>query len=360
MITKILWGIEILFVIQIPKNQSINPIDLLLQRICNQLKHNEFPVRLTNDDRRLIDQLANITIYGSETCVNDPHTSLLTILDRIQGWQRDENFHQPIMYTMQPLRWLYNNIQFREPCAEPEQANPHLNRIDPMLKRIENQLKILDEIFVDLPANFSSPTLNEHLKNAQQQYRALLDIQENLQERLRKTIPDVRRHRIKPIELDNIIADQRYECLRKTDIEKFQATAERLLSKAILIENLKRNRIEYINVFDLRSSATTPLTNDAIDTMLKRSQSNEKHSVILWYSSDRLRREQVDRWEQIYQQVISERQQAAQPIKLIYADFTYCQQRLEGFTIVQLPLASASETQLDPIVGKKNDRLIIT
>ncbi|CAF1270042.1 unnamed protein product [Adineta steineri] len=356
MITKIKWGIEILCVIQISRNQSIEAIDQLLSRISHQLQRNEVPVQLTNDDRRLINQLNNMAIYGSELCVDDPNTSLLTILNRIRDWQRNVNFHQPILYTMQPLRWLYNNIQCQEPCFKPDRVNVHLDRIEPMSKRIENQLKQLHQLFIDLPTNYSSPVLNEQLKEVRQKYSILLDAQENFNERLRKAIPDIRRNRRNPQELDHIISDKCYTCLHKNEIDVFRITIERLLAKATLIEKLTKNHIEYMNAFDLRPNEITSFKNEDIDIIIKRSCSNDKHRVILWYSSDRLKRKQSDRWEQKYQQIISLRHQTTQAIKLIYVDFTNCQQQLESFTVVQLPPKGRSEVELDSIIDTSSQR----
>ena len=111
MITEILWGIEMLCVIQVPTNQPINMVDELLRRICHQLQNNIIPIQLNDADRHLISQLTDTIVYGTETCINDiKNISLLTILDRIQDWQNNINLHQPLEYTMQPLRWLYNKI----------------------------------------------------------------------------------------------------------------------------------------------------------------------------------------------------------------------------------------------------------
>ena len=114
LITKIEWGIEFLCIIQIPPKQDI---DELLRFIQNRLKMNRIPLQLTNETRQLINGLHNVTIYGSETCINDPYTPILDVLTRIPDWQRNAHFHQPLIYTTQPLRWLYNNIQFPEPYA---------------------------------------------------------------------------------------------------------------------------------------------------------------------------------------------------------------------------------------------------
>jgi hypothetical protein len=205
-------------------------------------------------------------------------------------------------------------------------------------------------MFHNFPSNFSSTALNQRLKNLQGHYRLLLDTQEKLQERLRKVIPDVRRQRVQATVLDNIIADLRYQCLHESEMNEFRNNVEVLLAKAILIEKLKNDRIEYVNALDVSSNGRKPTTNEEIDILIKRSFSNENGSVILWYSGDRLKREQTDRWNQIYQQLISERQQAAEPTKLVYADFTQCQQRLEGCIIVRL-----QGTRSNPIKGKRLD-----
>ncbi|CAF4825151.1 unnamed protein product, partial [Rotaria sp. Silwood2] len=151
MITKILWGFEVLCIIQILKNEFANPVDRLLHHICDQLQDNRIPVKLSSNDRQLINQLNNIIVYGSETCVNQSNISLLTVLTRIQDWQKDSNVHQPLIYTMQPLRWLYNNPQFDVPCTFPRPDNPHTARIENVINRINNQITDLGKIFLNLP-----------------------------------------------------------------------------------------------------------------------------------------------------------------------------------------------------------------
>ncbi|CAF4897357.1 unnamed protein product, partial [Rotaria sp. Silwood2] len=193
------------------------------------------------------------------------------------------------------------------------------------------------KIFLNLPTNFSSATPDQRLKTFQQQYRFVLDSQNNFQEHLKQTLSDIRRHRAEPTTLDDIIGDQRYECLRKTEIDKFLTRIQLLLNKSIFIEKLKNNHIKYINVSDVRPNQEIPMTIDDIDVVLKHTYSNENDSIILWYSSDRLKREEEDRYQQIYQELIWEVQHVEQRIKLVYIDFTYLKEKLEDFIIVRLP-----------------------
>ena len=353
MITKIVWGFEILCVIQIPRKQSVNDVDQFLRRICNQLKNNEIPVRFHNNDQIFINQLTNITVYGSELCVNHLQPSISNILHRIPEWQKNRNFHQPLMYTMQPLRWLYSNREFSEPCLLPNSTDPNITQTELMITRLKNQIKELSEIFQNLPRNFSIPILNERLRNYQQDYRLLLDSQEDLLDRLRRALIEVRRHRSRPTALNNIIRDQRYGCLHKLTMEKFVGNVRGLLNKSILIERIRDSRIDYVNARDIRSGERIPATIEDIDAILKRSYYNEHAPVILWYSTDRLKREQSDRWEDIYRKITEERHRSSDQLNLVYVDFTYFAERLEGFTIVQLPSARMSSILDEHFLNKK-------
>ena len=355
MITEILWGIEMLCVIQIPTNQSVNTVDELLRRICNHLKNNLIPIQFNNDDRHLINQLTDTIVYGSKTCIDNLNIPLLTILNRIQDWQNNTNLHQPLEYTLQPLRWLYNDKQYPELCNWPHQDDAQLDRIEPILIRIKNEIMYLQEMLQNIPKNFSSQILSQKSNDYHEQFDFLLITRDHFQERLRKTLVDIRLLRVKSKEIENIISDQRYTCLHKNEMETFYTKVQQLFKKAILIEEFEKDQIEYINTFDICSDRETSMTKDDIDDILKCSFPAENTSVILWYSSDRLKREQAQRWEAIYQQLISERQQATQTIKLVYADFSQYPQRLEGFIIVKLPLAEIPKTKHDSIVGKKSN-----
>ena len=361
MITKILWGFELLCVIQLPRNELANGINRVLYSICNQLKNNEIPVRFHNNDQRFINQLTNIIVYGSELCVDHLQTSISNILRRIPEWQKNRDFHQPLMYTMQPLRWLYKNREFSLPCLLPNSTDSNIAQIEPFIIHLRNRIKELSKIFQNLPTNFSIQILNERLRDLQQHYRFLLDSQENLQERLQKTLVDVRRRRLRPTVLTNITQDQRYECLRTAAMEKFRTDVERLLDKSILIETLRDDRIDYVNARDIRSSERIPATIEVVDAILKRSYYNEHAPVILWYSSDRLHRAQRDRWNEIYRKITEERQHSSGRLNLVYVDFTYFKERLEGFIIVQLPSGRISSILDEHILNKKpgkNERFI--
>ena len=343
MITKIIWGFEFLYIIQIPQKHPVEPVDTLLQFIQNRLKKNEIPIRFDEEARPLFNRLNNTISYGSETCIDNAHVPLLDVLNQIEDWQQNTDLHQPLVYVIQPLRWLFNNSQFPESCSEVKESDSHIVQANKKLKRIENQLKELDEILYTFPANFPSAILNQRLKEFRRNYEILLDRQEELQRDVRESMQDILRHRRKSTVLDTIMTDLRYESLSEEKIKEFRVDVEQLADKAKLIEQLNQDRIEYINAFDVGSHERNVLTNQAIDAHLKRIYSKGHGRIVLWYSGDRLRREKADKWRQIYQQLTSERQKATQRMKLIYVDFTQCQERLENFIIVRLPDTQRSD-----------------
>ncbi|CAF1587331.1 unnamed protein product [Rotaria magnacalcarata] len=355
MITNILWGIEFLCIIQIPTNQSTNVIDQLLQYICNQLKNNRNPIQFNKNDLHLIHQLNNITVFGSEMCVGGHNSSILNILNRIQDWQRDDNFHEPLLYTMQPLRWLYSGPEFSTIRFNRNITNTaEAFRVDTRISYISKMLNDFGDTLHNLPTNFSSRTLNTRLKDAQQKYRFLLDSQDDLKERLGRALVDVHRERARLSILDNILNDQRYECLRKSELDAFRENIlRRLMNKFLLIEKLKADGIENILASDLCQNPETSATIDDIDAILNHRYSHQNVSIILWYSSDRLLRDQEDTWKEIYQELKLERQRAVPRAHLVYVDFSFFGQMLETFSVVRLPLVGRPTTQEYPIAVKK-------
>ena len=353
MITKIVWGLEFLYVIQIPAKHPVQPVDELLRFIQRRLKGNAIPIRFDDEARQLFNRLSNPISYGTETCIDHIHVPIVDVLNQIPTWQRNTNFHQPLFYVTQPLRWLYNNLQFPESCVEVENNDSHIVQANRTLKRIENQIRDIDGLLYNFPPKFSSAILNQRLKEFRRHFQLLHDTNEDLQAHYEKLIQDIRRRHVKPTALNQMMTDLRYQPLLEDQMREFHNNVQRLADKAHLIEQLNHDRIEYINAFDVGAQGRTPMTNEAIDAQIKRSFAKENGRIILWYSGDRLRREQSKKWNEIYKQLIDERQKATQRIRLVYIDFTQCQQRLENFVLLRLPDIRES----DFIDGKQSEYL---
>lgn len=351
MITEIIWGFEILCIIENQRKVSNDGLDQLLRYITHELHTNHVPIELSTNDQRFLNQLTNVTVYGSETCIEQSNISILDILKKIPEWQRDQRYHMPLQYAMQPLRWLYRDPQFARQRFILNENDTNLMNTEIVVKRINHEMKELSKFFQNLPTSFPSTTLNERLKDAQRQYRFLLDSQDDLQERLRNAVIEVRLQHAKPSVLHNLISDQRYQCLRKAETERFRFNVINLMNKFALMETFKNDRIDYILAYDLCSTPKKATTIDEIDTILKRSYSEPNSSTIFWYSSDRLKREQSGRWEEINQQLKQERQFSGVPVHLVYVDFTFFEQRLETSRIIRLPYGGLPTTHIDPVVN---------
>jgi hypothetical protein len=163
--------------------------------------------------------------------------------------------------------------------------------------------------------------------------------------KLRNILVDVRRGKCKSMEINNIISDKKYSSLRKPAIDQFYDEVQQWLGKRKLMERFQKDKIIYSNIRDVFHRESILLSLSDIDGIVKDHFAKKYTSAILWYSSDRLKREKTDKWEQLYQQLTSERQQTS----LIYADFTGCYQNLEDFIVIRLP---ASESQQNHSKGK--------
>ena len=346
MITKIVWGIEILCVLQIPPNQYMELVDQTLERVRRQLLKYKRPMKFNPTDQSLLEKLSDTAIYGSETCIDQPNMSLTTVLSRIREWQNNVNVHQPIEYTLLPLRWLYPRLPAPDPPELLNEKDSHLRRVRPLLKRIAEQIEELREVVADLPDRFSSPILHRCLIDEQRDFEAVIDAEQELSRRLRTVMEEIQQGRQDSSIIDTVIASPRYASLNAAAITQLQTKLARLVSKAKLIDQLTDDGIRYINATDVyRSGQTAETQITDIHQVLIRTLSK----AVLWYSSDRLRREQVDQWKENYQRLLVQKDRR-EPLDMIYVDFTYCQPNLEDFMMVEVPVKKTPEM-------KKEDRM---
>jgi hypothetical protein len=352
MITEILWGFEILCVIPISDHQSSDTVDRLLENISNGLRKSESNFVPTDAEKRQINQLNNVMVYGSETCIGNPKTSLLTILTKIRDWKRSEIYHHPLIYTMYSLRWLYNDDHFPESYYLTDQINSDVVKIMIIMILANKTIKDVEQLFEKVPENFSNSELDQQWTLYKKQFCALLETYQQCRDDLKRTLIAVRQRSCRSVELDKIVSDQR-NLSWKIDFDMFYQNVHRWFTKALLIKRLDDNQIRYFKISDIVSNGRTFSTFEEIDTALKSYFTKEKGSITLWYSSDHLKRRQDDKWEQTFKQLVLENQRTAPQTSLVYVDFNQFQKTLEDFTIVQLPLQSKTEHSRDNIKGKK-------
>ncbi|CAF1305579.1 unnamed protein product [Adineta steineri] len=338
-IMKTIWGFEILCILSIPNDQSTHALDSLLRNIAYRLEHNEKDFVLTDREEDEISSLTDITIFGSETCIDNHHTTLLTVFNRIKSWQTNENFHQPLQYTMCCLESLYNNDHQPELCDSSNLIHDQTLNIESMIMDIDIWIKHLVEIFKKIPKNFSSRILNKRSNDFQEQFCNLLTIYGEFRSDLRKLLIGIRRNYYESIEIDNVISDEYYSLLQINKIKKFFHKVNRWLTKALLFEQLNKNQIRYIDISTIRVGGRKLTKIEDIEAIIKRILIKENYcDVTVWYSDHRLQSEEPDIWKFLYQKLISERQQTNHRMIIVYADFTDCHYKLKDNTLLRLSM----------------------
>ena len=356
-ITEIVWGFEILCVIQIPNKKSSNTVDSLLHSISKRLKNSYHGFVLTDAEKSQINQLTNVIVYGSETCIKDPNTSLLIILTSLNHWQKHEQFHHSLIYKMCSLAQFYNNKQFPELPNLADQTNFIIKKIQPIITGIDIHTKYLQRLFRTFPDKFASPKLDRESKDFQHQLSSLLDIYAKFRKSSQKVLVNVRQNQCKPTEINDVIADKRYLSLDRTEIVMFSHTAHRWISKAKLIERLNKDQIKYVNVRSHPNRRKTAMTNKRIEIELERFLLQKDGYASVFYSSDRLKNEDAATWNQVYQELISKRQKATQRTTLVYADFTESHYDLKHLTIVELTIQASSKPPRSYLTNDKPSKI---
>ncbi|CAF0839753.1 unnamed protein product [Adineta steineri] len=344
MITHIIWGFEILCVIPIPEHLSSDTVDRLLSNISKWLKNDAQDSTLTNRDKQHIEELININIYGSETCIgNDVKMPFSTILTTIQQWQKHENFHHPLKYRMHSLRYLYNSKDFPELSYRFDEINNDIKKMSSIFIYLDSFEKYYEQSLENLPEKFLNPTLEEALKDIQQHLHLWSSTYKKLREKFQELLKNIRRGHNHSVVIANVLSDKEYVSLSKDEIEKFNAELQQLTKKAALIKQSNDDDIQYINILDLRYHNKVSTNLKDIEKILRRHFLNKNNDVIFFYSNDRLKDIDPKLWKQIYQQFISKRQQATQKTISVYVDFTECQYDLEDFITITIPMDSSSQ-----------------
>ena len=353
-ITGIEWGFEFLCIIPIPDEQSSDTVDGLLRSISIRLKNSDEDFVPIDSEKHHITQLVNTTAYGSETCIESLNMPLLTILNRIQHWKKHTNFHHPLKYIMQSLRWFYNNKQFPDLSDLSHVDNIDIATMKPIITFLDRFEKYFQRVFKIHPESFSSPTLSQVLKDIEQHLQNWMITHQDFRENLQKLLVDVRRRRCKSAVIPNLISNEQYSIIKKAEIESFYKKCEQLLKKTLLIEQLNEDNIYYVNVLDLRHYDKIPVTDERIEKAVRQLCRSETSFIFILYSNDRLKEEDPNAWKQSYKKLMSVRQQTTQETTLVYVDFTECQCDLEHLTIVTLPMNPSSQIPRNDPRGMKS------
>ncbi|UJR14420.1 hypothetical protein I4U23_001417 [Adineta vaga] len=335
-INKIVWGFEILCIIQISTQQSSEKIDGFLERVSNQLKNYEESLTITDDEKQQINELKTVVVYGSETCVENAHVRLLDILYGIQGWKRHDNFHHPLKYTMRCLNGLYGYKHFPKLAELSTDNNNTIEQMKSTITSLNGPMKYYKVLFDKLPKEFKKPTLNQMLKDANQYYNACVSKFKIIRQNHHKLLTSIRQGQYNRSELNNLMADEQYSSKEIGEIHNHIRKTYQLLLKENLIEQLSKDNIRYINVLDLQCDGRVSITLERVENVIRQTLATGKTHVFVLHSTDNLMHKDRNRWNSFYEQLILKRQQTTDTTELVYVDFTECSHILEEFITPRL------------------------
>ncbi|CAF1071090.1 unnamed protein product [Adineta steineri] len=199
-----------------------------------------------------------------------------------------------------------------------------------------NVMKNLKPLLDGYKNNTSNSKLNHQWTNFQSQFNQLSKAYDRFQKHYQEIIKKLRNNIDQTQQIEQFLSDQQYSSL-KFDLDTLYKSVQQFRSKMLLIERLSHNQIQFIEVLDILSKEQTSKPFYEIDCLIKSKLIKTNCDTILWYSTDQLRQQKTDEWEQIYQQLQSQKQNNTKTTSLIYVDFTELEHLLPDFIIIALP-----------------------
>lgn len=336
-ITEIQWGIEILCVIQIPNEKPVEIVDNLLHSISQRLNNNKHKFILKDGERMQIKQLKNVNIYISKDYMKTSNQPLEAVLTELPGWlEREFIFHQPLVYTMHALKWLFKDNVFTEMNDFTDSMNDFIERIQFMSRYINITIRESDALLKKCSEKLLILKLNERLKGFQSEFSALSKTQGRFLKDCQTTVITLRRNALKLERTNGNKLEQSYDSL-KTELDVFFKCLEQQWNKVLLLEKLSEDLIDYKDLSEILPRTPKSKTFEEIHAALRSHFVENKTSVILFYSSNQLKQGNEDKWKEKYRQFLLKKQNSTEATTLIYVDFIQYEQILQDLIIMVIP-----------------------
>lgn len=318
-VTKIIWGIEFLFILDITSTQSIDDVDRILRNLQQSLVDIERPWSFELEDRHQLALFTRATIYGNENCLQGRQWSMFDVIEQLTKWRTNESLHQPIEYICQPVSVLY-----------PGQFRPQHKTKD-FLKQIERRLERIGESIAQLKTIESSPSMVKQYDLIQQRYAQLLDRQQNFKEDCDRIRSDIEKKRSSFSALDQLLLDERYRSLQIQYIDQYQNDVEEFQKKTDFVLRMIENGFNYVDIVDVCSHMTDDkLSIDNVyDEVMRRYPSIE----IFIYGTDSLRLTKSNEFRELCDRLIVEKAKET-TIHILYIDLTGCHCQYDNFKVI--------------------------
>lgn len=335
-ITKIQWGIEIICVIQISSDDSPQMVDNLLQTISERLKNNQYNFSLTDHEKTQIDRLKNVTAYGSPKFIKDSHMPLNSILrELLSSKVKKSTYQHPLVYTMHSLNWIDGKHDSTKVLYSDDGKNSHITKIEFIIRQLNapktEVMSLLNTRSKEIPQGMLSKQCDEFRINLSE----LSKVYEKFRTDCGKKVQKLRQNVNQVKEADISMLDTHYTQL-KHDFNILCKHVHEWENKIVFIQQLENDKITYQELSQIIQHPLKSNTFKDIDHQVK-SKYQKFPCVVLCYSNDTLRQENVKEWDKKYQEFKSDEGKKSKAAMRIYIDFIGYENLLSNFTLIELP-----------------------
>ncbi|CAF3673147.1 unnamed protein product [Rotaria sp. Silwood1] len=323
-IAGISYGIDIVVVLQLPfENTIVKEIDNVLQRICTHLNNQQNTLILSSDDENTLEQITNTMVYS-----NIPYLIQLSTIHDVYLYiddKKNQSIHHPIMYTLQPIKWLFPDIDHPSVnfnCLSSEldtEIEQYLIYLSDTLKNLKYSLDFFNNRLV-------YNNIEGQIREKQHQWLTLFEKCEHIIVRLRKWIIDIRKNRTGASKNDqffNHVEHKKFE----TSAKILQEDLNDFKHKEQLIIDLKNQHFEYCNVSELNLNKS----NYKKTLLCKLKIKNENNKILC--TNDTLNKKNTAKINNLRSQ-LAEEYKDNKNLCLIYADFSYSSVELKDIEIL--------------------------
>ena len=156
-----------------------------------------------------------------------------------------------------------------------------------------------------------------------EQYNDLPATFQNYQSHLQKILIDIRRNgsAMSASDISSVPIEQS-SLLDKCAMDSFYAEVLQWSEKVTFIKELKRKGIQYVDGRHFHFHTSDQWTREEINQKLQDHFLEIYDNVILWYSSDQLKKKKTDKWNSQYQSLIDKNSVSTRHHLIVYVDFT--------------------------------------
>ncbi|UJR32246.1 hypothetical protein I4U23_019712 [Adineta vaga] len=337
-ITKIVYGVHAVLVLQLPPAQAVE-IDTLLERIRHNLANHECFIELKQSELDLLDKLVFITIHSNIPTLPSMNNFYDTLYRVIHT--RDSTEHRRMKYTLtpfQPRKSEPNSTDIAYTIFEESEMEP----LEYYLLQHSAELKILQFYLKHELPELLQGKLNDRLVSVQKGFEEIKQFCHSIIRQIGELFVEIRENRDVMKSIDEIVNSDNQKTIDYST-SRFSAIIDELRMKGKQIRQLQNDGFEYYEMTELGIDEKS--TDELVKEILFKGDINKR----IFCSTDQLQQRSKTKWNEKQSQLVKERQENPQ-LTLIYADFTYTNLCLKKIFIL-----SSKEQTIDRYLSRSTE-----